>query len=364
MLSSLFLSVPHTHAAHTRCVALTCALLVSAALSACGGGSSGSTATTAPATPSTTPQSVTDTTAPVTVPKVTSTAAPVTTTATMPSGPTVTTSTTDAGSRTVNPGATASYNSCADNIEVTNPGNVGRVIYQRYVVSASGSNGDVLQEITTTNQQREKPNSLGYYYVRSAAVLNTADGLPIPDIERIGTGGPTGKTISSYQFTNGQVGLVSEQQFDGSVPQPKELYTDLYSPVFFDRLFTLSAGQEINQTRIFTRQPFLGETFKAQSKIGIPASHQAAANTAHTVSQRIKFLGVTPLTLGPNTYSTCKFEIQNTEPPSAQITTEWYLEGRGMLVQAIAQVGSNPPIRTQVLETAAESGKTFFPRNN
>ncbi len=365
----------------TRASAAVCALVVVITLSACGGGGSSSaadnSATTTPTGTTSTSTTPTGTSPTVGTPAgttpssntSTNTTGPATQTTASPisTAPTGTSSVSETGSRTVSADTTptAVYNSCADSVEASNPNNARRETYQRYILSGSKFGGDITQGITTAISL-EGQGTNDFYYIKSAEVVNTMDGLPIPDTERVDAtvGGPTGQSVSVYQIKNNQLGLAKEEQFDGSKPNAKLLYSNLYAPVFFDRLFTLTAGQEIIQTRVFTKQISQGDVFKTHGKAGNAVFHQAAGDTTYTISQRVKFLGVTQLVAGTGakTYSTCKFQIQDTT--SAEITTEWYLEGHGILVKSSTQVGSGAPIATQELETASDFGKTIFPRSN
>jgi hypothetical protein len=377
-----FLPLSPTARPGGRACALMGILLTALALSACGGGGGGSSAapnTTTANNPSGSQGGTTNSGTPAgtthtggtgtntTGPATQTTASPVTTTV-----PTGTSSVPSTGTGSVPADTiptttpTATYNSCADSIEPSNPSNIGREIYQRYILSGNKFGGDITQGITTAISLQGQGTS-DFYFIKNAAVLNTTDGLPIPDTQgtEATVGGRAGQSIAYYQIKNNLLGLQKEEQFDSSKPIAKQLYSNLYAPVFFDRLFTLTAGQEMIQTKVFTKQVYQGDAFKASSKANNAVFHQAASDTTYSVSQRVKFLGITSLVgAGGKTYSTCKFEIQNTEPASTEITTEWYLEGRGILVRSITKVGSSAPIATQELETASESGKTFYPRSN
>jgi hypothetical protein len=326
-------------------------VLIASALSGCGGGGSAASNAGAAAPSNNNPTS-------------TSSATPTATASTQGSASSTISGTTtaDTGTTTGGPRSTASpYNSCADAAEVNGISNVGTISYQRYVVSGGGFGNEGTKEITTTSEEQQSLNGLGNYYVKSQKVLNTVDGLPIPDSDGANAGKPADKSVAFYQLNNGQIELAGEQFFNTTGILPQQLFTNLYDPVFYDRLFTLSAGQEIVQNKTFVQQEFTGDVLKAQSKAGQAVRYQAAG-PAETFSQRIKFLGVMQLTVGPRTYSTCKFEVQDTAPASSNITTKWYLEGRSVLVQAITLNSVGSEVKTMRLEQATLAGRTIYPR--
>ena len=274
-------------------------------------------------------------------------------TTTTPSTPTNTGTT---GTTTTSPD-TSTYNSCASASAVADAESANRVEAQTYTYSGRG--GDKTIVTTTKNLAPSALQGVGSYFVKNEAITaNTPDGVSIPD-SVIGL-----EPKRYFEPSNGKLGLVAIESFkEGAVGQPTITFTDRYEPTFYDAKFTMAAGVTLEQTKSYRKTETFGDSLKAQGKASWPVSAQHSANNVLvSTTQKIRFVGTETLQ-GDNskTYITCKFESQSLVPASTELVTEWYLVGKGILVQSITSAATGAALQTIRLVRASVGGEVIFP---
>ncbi len=244
----------------------------------------------------------------------------------------------------------APYNTCADTQDFNNTADTSRETKQRYAYSGTG--GDTYSDYTFTNQPKADFLGSGSYYVRHELSTISLDGLATdPSVDRTSGAGGGGaaaskKTASYYQLRNGRLGLVGTQVYDRELGPEVLESTSTYDPVFYDRLFTLTPGQTVEQTRQFS-----------QTKANI--------TEIKTITQKITFVGLVTKNLGGKSdYETCEFKVQNIAPASDLVTTKWYLVGKGILYgsETRGPDRKSRPVNTITLESASENSIAVFPK--
>jgi hypothetical protein len=369
MFSSLFRPELHTNAAYARCAVLACVLFASAALTACGGGGASTSGDMPANTASSTPPN-TSTSAPVNPnPSSPAGASSTTTTTTPATGNTPTSST--GGSVDSGP---AAYNSCADTADINDPSNANRETYQRYVL---GGLGDGFEELTTRNRPAAAFKGAGAYIVRSVSSLSVLDGLALPNggtVPGEGGGGAPEEidTVSYYVRTNGVLGLVGSEIYTTSSGAPTLQYSYSYDPIFYDRRFTLSTvGQMAENTKTgYISLPASATTAKTFAK---PIPDTVTTTTSlkpetslRVISEKITYLGLETIRShlgGSVTYNTCKLSVRKLGATDALVTTEWYLVGKGVLMQSVTVNAAGQTVSRKDLERARVFDDTVFPGN-
>lgn len=368
MFLSPFLTTLLAHASRTRCAALACVLFASAALTACGGGGASLPGDMPANTASSTPPN-------------TSTSAPVNANPSSPAGASGTTTTTPATGNTptssvggsVDSGP-AAYNSCADTADINDPSNANRETYQRYVLDGLGGG---FEEFTTRNRPVAAFKGAGAYIVRSVSSLSALDGIALPNGGIVPGGGGGGApesidTVSFYARTNGVLGLVGSEIYTTSSGAPTLQYNYRYDPIFYDRRFTLSTvGQTAENTKTgYISLPDSATTTKAFAK---PIPDTVATTTSlkpetslRVISEKITYLGLETIRShlgGSATYNTCKLSVRELGATDALVTTEWYLVGKGVLMQSVTVNAAGQTVSRKDLERAREFETTVFPNN-
>ena len=232
-----------------------------------------------------------------------------------------------------------------------------RVEAQTYTYSGRG--GDKTIVTTTKNLAPSALQGVGSYFVKNEAITgNTPDGVSIPD-SVIGL-----EPKRYFEPSHGKLGLVAIESFkEGAVGQPTITFTDRYEPTFYDAKFTMAAGVTLEQTKSYRKTETFGDSLKAQGKASWPVSAQHSANNVLvSTTQKIRFVGTETLQ-GDNskTYITCKFESQSLVPASTERVTEWYLVGKGILVQSITSAATGAALQTIRLVRASVGGEVIFP---
>ena len=407
MFLSPFLTTLFARATRTRCAALACVLLASATLTACGGGGASASGDTAANTSnSSQPNGTTSTTinanpsSPTDASGSTSTVASNSSTSSTPGGTSTTgtpsapgTTTAGSGTTTVSPTTTiaagntptssaggsvdsspASYNSCADTADINDPSNANRETYQSY---ALGGLGDGFEEFTTRNRPVAAFKGAGAYIVRSVSSLSVLDGLALPNGGTVvdGGGGDAPKeidTVSYYVRTNGVLGLVGSEIYTTRSGTPALQYSYSYNPIFYDRRFTLSTvGQSAENTKTgYISLPASAATAKAFAKTTPETVTTSAAQKpkvpVRVIAEEITYLGLETIRShlgGSATYNTCKLSVRKLGVTDALVTTEWYLVGKGILMQSITVNAAGETVSRKDLERAREFEATVFPSN-
>jgi hypothetical protein len=375
MFSSLFLPELHTNAAYARCAVLACVLFASAALTACGGGGASPSADMPANTASSTPPNTASST-----PPNTSTSAPVNANPSSPAGASITTTTpatgntpTSSAGGSVDSGP-AAYNSCADTADINDPSNANRETYQRYVL---GGLGDGFEEFTTPNRPVAAFKGAGAYIVRSVSSLSVLDGIALPNSGTNPGGGGGGApesidTVSFYARTNGVLGLVGSEIYTTSSGAPTLQYSYSYDPIFYDRRFTLSTvGQTAENTKTgsisLPTSATTAKTFAKPVPDTVTTTPSLKPETSiRVVSEKITYLGLETIRShlgGSATYNTCKLSVRKLDATDALVTTEWYLVGKGVLMQSVTVNAAGQTVSRKDLERARVFDDTVFPGN-
>jgi hypothetical protein len=196
----------------------------------------------------------------------------------------------------------------------------------------------------------------GPYYARTAFTDSNPDGLGIPG------GKGSSRDITLYhQLVNGQLDLVGFQAYRPGLGGRDLLFTTQFSPALpyglmkkdeavNNRLFTMTAGQAVTQSFTATT------TFVDVSM----------TNTVKTNTQRIEFVGMDSVNPGgTQTYTACKFTNTETTAQGNQVTTLWYLEGRGTLLQSRTDITNSAGVTETTNNTrlvkAEQGGVIIFP---
>ncbi len=230
---------------------------------------------------------------------------------------------------------------------------------QTYVYSGQG--GDKSESIEIKNLPKAPLQGAGLYYVKSKNVTaQSKDGLSLPS-SAVSMSAP----LSYYEQSNGLIGLAATQYSVQNLSASPVLITDRYEPVFYDAKFTMSAGQILEQTNSFRHTETSSESAIAQSKTKLQSSaQQSVVNYLSTMTQKIRFVGIEILPLDGRTYTTCKFELQSLVPASTEIVNEWYLVGKGIMVQSTTTNSAGEQLQTIKLESASVDEQSIFPAAN
>ena len=321
-----------------RCALLSFALLACAAITACGGGG-GSTNSNTTVTPTNT-----GTTEPVT---------PVTVITTPPVTPSSTVSVPD-GTKTV---STVTSAACA-NPQTTVPPTISAVTSVSYVSSGAGQNETSDSIFTQDGLLSPVGLGTGPYYADSALTKSEVDGVAIQIKVKIT------KDITFYhQLDNGQLSLVGFQTYlppsifgTRSLKSTTRYNTPLpYGLMKKDspanpRLFTMTAGQAVTQS------------FTATTTFVDPSM----TSTVTISTQRIEFIGMDSVNPGGmQAYTTCKFTNTEATAQGSQVTTLWYLQGKGILLKSRTDITSSAGVTETTNDTtlvkAVQDGAVVFP---
>jgi hypothetical protein len=345
---------PHTlQLICARYMALSCAVLACATLTACGGGGGGSNAQN-PLT-SSTPTGTTNIstgTSTVSVPLAATTTAPSGVTSTPSDNSPTTTISVPGGSKTTAPITSAA---CA-NPQASVPPNISAVAVVNYESSGANQNEASDNEFTELGEISPMGLGAGPYYASKVFTRSEIDGLGIP----VKTGSL--KDISFYhQVSNGELDLAGFQAYRSGLVGRTLLFTTQYSPALpyglmqkdnptNRRLFRMTAGQSVTQS-------FTATTTFADANM---------ANTVRTSTQRIEFVGMDSVNPGgTQTYTACKFTNTEATPTGSQVTTSWYLLGKGILLrsttEAISTAGIATTTNTTRLVKASQGGNVVYP---
>jgi hypothetical protein len=301
------------------------------------------------ATPATTGPTANTGTAPGSTPSSTSPAtSPTTTAGTLPGTPTTSTD-------------TSVYNSCANANEAADIETP--LLYETQTYVLSGRGGDKSETTATQNLPQASLQGSGLYYVKSKVLAaRTPDGLPIPAPQG------AGKTSTLWYFerSNAKTGFVATENSTRNLGGFTTVVTDRYEPTFYDIKFTMLAGQTLEQTKSYKRSTTAGiDPEIAKSKAGLATpTQQNASDPVFSVTTKTRFVALEALQLGNKIYSTCKFESQFLVPASTELVTEWYLVGKGLLVQSITTDNLGTALQTTRLERASTGSKVIFPAGN
>jgi hypothetical protein len=213
----------------------------------------------------------------------------------------------------------------------------------------SGSiNGDGIQTTTVTNLGLIAPSNsalgAGPYYGKKQSEDISFNGVPI------GPGGGASKyDVSYYQFDNNQLGLVGKDFFElvGAFDLVK---SESYSPVFYDTRWTMQVGQTVNKNTTVT------------------TLNGSVVNSQAQLTQRTEFVAIENIVLNGRNYSACKYTVSRATPSGGELTTSWYLNGKGLLLQKLDQIVDSagivtPKLRTTLVRTTVDAA-TVFPLAN
>lgn len=324
------------HLLFARNALLSCALLACAAITACGGGGATTNSNTT-ATPIN--RGTTETVAPVTV----ITTPPVT--------PSSTVSVPD-GTKTV---STVTSAACA-NPQSTVPPTISAVTSVSYVSSGAGQNETSDSIFTQVGLLSPVGLGAGPYYADSSLTYSNIDGVGIPV-----KNGSIKDITFFHQLANGQLSLVGFQAYRGNLVWRSLMFTKQYSTALpyglmekdsraNPRLFTMTAGQAVTQS------------FTATTTFVDPSM----TSTVTINTQRIEFIGMDSVNPGgTQAYTTCKFTNTESTAQGSQVTTLWYLQGKGILLKSrtdlISSAGVTETTNDTNLVKAEQGGAVVFP---
>jgi hypothetical protein len=337
-----------------RTLLASATLAALAALTACGGGGAATTApaanpivTLSPAPLMGTPSnsSVSDTTSvgtttaantPTSTSSVASTSTPTVDVTNPPASPTSTAGTTP----TV---PAVSITACND--PQTNLPSRGTAT-QTLLYEDDGRNGNTLTTIDEFSQGLVNPDvasfGTGPYY----ALLTVSTPIVVTDglsISPLAGGVPF---INYYQFSNNKPGLVGTKTL--TTTRTRTLATTLYTPVFYNPLFSLVAGQS--------------ETYTVNSTVAA----SGATPNLQTKTQRIEHVGLVAYMVGPTSYTACKYITTDPSKTNGETTTLWYWLGKDILLQSVIQendsLGNKVLVERRILKSATLGGNVFFYR--
>lgn len=321
-----------------RYALLSCALLACAAITACGGGG-GTTNSNTTATPTNT--------------GTTETVAPVTVITTPPVTPSSTVSVPD-GTKTV---STVTSAACA-NPQTTVPPTISAVTSVSYVSSGAGQNESSDSIFTQGGLLSPAGLGTGPFYANNALTLNEVDGLGIQIKVKF-----TRDITFFHQLANEQLSLVGFQAYlPLSIFGARSLIstTQYNTPLPYGlmkkdspanpRLFTMTAGQAVTQS------------FTATTTFVDPSM----TSTVKTSTQRIEFIGMDSINPGgTQAYTACKFTNTETTAQGGQVTTLWYLQGKGILLKSRTDLINNAGVTETTNDTtlvkAEQGGAVVFP---
>jgi hypothetical protein len=321
-----------------RYALLSCALLACAAITACGGGG-GTTNSNTTATPTNT--------------GTTETVAPVTVITTPPVTPSSTVSVPD-GTKTV---STVTSAACA-NPQTTVPPTISAVTSVSFVSSGADQNQTSDSIFTQDGLLSAVGLGTGPYYANSALTKSEIDGLGIQIKVKIT------KDITFYhQLDNGELRLVGFQAYlPLSIFGARSLLsTTKYSTALpyglmkkdspaSPHLFTMTAGQAVTQS------------FTATTTFVDPSM----TSTVTINTQRIEFIGMDSINPGgTQAYTACKFTNTEATAQGSQVTTLWYLQGKGILLKSRTDITSSAGVTETTNDTAlvkaVQNGAVVFP---
>jgi hypothetical protein len=215
---------------------------------------------------------------------------------------------------------------------------------QELLYEADGRNGNQLITFREISQGLVNPNEASFGDGPYYGLLTIAAKIPVTDGLGISPFAETVSSIDYYQFSNNKPGLIGSKSL--ASPQGRTLATTLYTPAFYNPMFSLSAGQSVTYTVTSTVTP-IGSIASLQSK-----------------TERVAFVGVEAYTAGTASYSACKYVT--TDLSSGATTTRWYWLGKDVLLQSIAQendsLGNKVLVERRMLKRAFLDGTLFFTR--
>jgi hypothetical protein len=236
------------------------------------------------------------------------------------------------------------------------PPTSGTIATVSYV--SSGANMNETSDSVFTDGGQANPPDLGSgpYYASTALTDSTPDGLGIP-----GGKGSTRDITLYHQLVNGQLDLIGFQAYITNSKIRVASSSTQYSPALpygtmnkdepvNNRLFTLTAGQAVTQSFTATTR-FVDAGF---------------ANINKSTTQRIEFIGMDSVNPGgTQAYTTCKFTNTEATAQGSQVTTLWYLQGKGILLKSITEAISTAGVvsttNTTLLVKAEQNGSVIFP---
>ncbi len=244
---------------------------------------------------------------------------------------------------------------CA-NPQATVPPTIGTIATVDY--ESSGANENEASDTNFTEVGQASPLGLGTgpYYATTAFTNSQIDGLGIPVKSN------SFKDITHYhQWVNGQFDLVGFESYRSNPSTRVLLSTTQYSPALpygmmkkdepvNGRLFTMTAGQAVTQS--FTATTSFVDT--------------NMASIVKTRTQRIEFVGIDSVNPGgTQTYTACKFTNTEATAQGSQVTTLWYLQGKGVLLKSRTDITNSAGITETTNNTslvkAVQSGSVIFP---
>jgi hypothetical protein len=212
------------------------------------------------------------------------------------------------------------------------------------VYEADGRNGNTLVTIQEFSQGLVNPNEASFgdgpYYglLTVSAKTPVVDGLGIsPLIDGI-------PFVSYYQLSNNRLGLIGYKSL--SSQRGRTLATTLYTPVFYNPMFSLTTGQSVTHT-VTSSISAMGSVPLLQSK-----------------TERIEFVGIESYVAGTTNYSVCKYIT--TDLSDGKTTTVWYWLGKDVLLQSVVQendsLGNKVLVERRILKRAALNSAIYFTR--
>ncbi len=215
---------------------------------------------------------------------------------------------------------------------------------QELVYEADGRDGNTLVTIQEFSQDLVNPNDASFGGGPYYGLLTVTDKTAVTD--GLGISPLTGAlpTVGYYQFVDNKQGLIGTVTLN--TQRSRTLTTALYTPVFYNPMFSLAAGQSVTHT--------------------VTSLVTSIGNVTSSVSttQRIEFVGIETYAAGTTSYTACKYVT--TDLPAGKTTTAWYWLGRDVLLQSVVQendsLGSKVLVERRILKRAALNSVLYFTR--
>lgn len=239
---------------------------------------------------------------------------------------------------------TAANNTCASLQDIKYPGNLDTTLaeFEFSGRTLEDSVGSGTLTVVTENKPKESFNGGGPYYKKNIEITEVVEGLAIdPGLPAVNQVRPK-KEAAYYSLANNRFGIVGANEFLLNDSAPSSTAT--YSPVFYDRVFALAAGQSMLQSNTRT------------------VSQAGGVTETVVTTERISFTATESVSVRDKPYVVCKYEVRSLAPQNNRVTTQWYLKGTGVLFKSSTATADGPVLRTVNLVRYSRNGVTSFPQ--
>ena len=227
------------------------------------------------------------------------------------------------------PGPTGSGNGCFDLALIDTEGTRSVVTYQHTGSETGTTTVDTLTGALTTFEGQQAREIT----VKITGTLTTSGQTAAADSQ-----------VKNYQRRTGEAEITNYgSSFNNSTVISGFTSTivskSVYSPPCVDRSSALAEGQSLTTTQNLT-------TTVTTTITGSPVPLPPTTNTStSSFTQTVKYVGRESVTVPAGTYSTCKYEYNN----SGVVSTNWFIVGKGLGVKSVSTVGNT----TQTLQATS-----------